>query len=517
MPMKRVLPVLLALLLCLAADGAKAAPAKDFRVRGFHLDLKVQTMTPEALKAFARDLSAMGVNAILMEWEATFPFDRHAVISNRHAYTPAEVREFIAYCSRLGLDVIPLQQTFGHVEYILQHDRYAPLRENFRSEFSQVCPLDPASERIFKDIVEEVAAVHPSPYFHIGCDETFLLGLCPKCSAYVKEHGKSRLFVEYVAKMCKAVTELGKRPILWADIITKYPEAVDLLPKDAILMDWNYGWDIKHFGDIDKLYASGLEIWGAPALRSDPDTHYLITWNTHFDNQRDYIPYCREAGYQGIVMTSWSASGLYGLFFENKNEVAQIDAVRQVYPNNGFRLLLAMYAEAVRQSEPIDPHGFTVGYAQKRFGLSRQEGERLWAILSEPPVRFKFGKPMGRGNTVESALETAARNCETLRRMKPRRNAREFEHFRLQADLRMQYLEFKAVDSAFNAPDFDRSRAPGLLAQLEERVLSQTPELDRRFAELHGDFLKPAEIDYQNRMRSRKMEHTHRTLKALVQ
>lgn len=43
---KRLLPALLALLFCLAAGGAKAAPAKDFRVKGFHIDMKVQTMTP---------------------------------------------------------------------------------------------------------------------------------------------------------------------------------------------------------------------------------------------------------------------------------------------------------------------------------------------------------------------------------------------------------------------------------------------------------------------------------------
>lgn len=38
-----------------------------------------------------------------------------------------------------------------------------------------------------------------------------------------------------------------------------------------------------------------------------------------------------------MVMTSWSTSGLYGFFFEPKNEVTAMDPVRTVYPMAGFR------------------------------------------------------------------------------------------------------------------------------------------------------------------------------------
>ncbi|MFR6033300.1 MAG: hypothetical protein ACLUKN_09085 [Bacilli bacterium] len=32
----------------------------------------------------------------------------------------------------MGIDVIPLQNCFGHCEYILRHDRYINLREDRR-------------------------------------------------------------------------------------------------------------------------------------------------------------------------------------------------------------------------------------------------------------------------------------------------------------------------------------------------------------------------------------------------
>jgi hypothetical protein len=507
--------------LAMAITGVMAAETSlrgngGFGVRGFHIDLKAQTMEMLALREMAKELSEMGINALLMEWEAAFPFDDNATICNPYSYTPKEIAGFIDYCSELGVDVIPLQQCFGHIEYILRHQRYANLRENNSPEISQLCPLNPLTAEVFTGIIAEVAAAHPSEYFHIGGDETFLLGQCPECRRFAEEHGKSRLFVDYVVKMCEAVTALGKRPILWADIIIKYPDAVDRLPENTILMDWNYGWDIKHFGDIDKIYASGLEIWSAPALRSDPDTQYFVNWKTHFDNQRDFIPYSREAGYKGIVMTSWSASGLYGIFYEAKNEVSIIDAVRNGYPNSGFRILLAAYAESSRRTEPLNPGEFIARYGRERFGLPTSDAETFRDILYSRQVRIRYGQAGGGRLSLEEVLAQTRRQRDALYVMTPSENGREFEHFRLMWDIRLQYLEFKIIDAIYNSPDFNRGMAAGLLARLESDVMSRTAGLDARYISLNGEFLKPGEPQFQNSLRVRKIDEMYHALKALL-
>ena len=142
------------------------AKAHEFPVRGFHIDFRTQVMTLDAMKDFATELSGFGINTIVMEWEATFPFDRHAVISNPLSFSKEDVTEFITHCAGLGIDVIPLQQCFGHVEYILRHDRYNKLKETWQQEISQICPLKPAAAELFADIFAEVASLHPSEYFH---------------------------------------------------------------------------------------------------------------------------------------------------------------------------------------------------------------------------------------------------------------------------------------------------------------------------------------------------------------
>src|SRR5436309_1935428 len=120
--MKKLIP---ALLLIFSLNAAIAQQAKSpFSVRGFHLDLRIQVMTMPALKAFALKLSRNGMNTLVMEWEGTYPFEKHPLIPNRYAYSKQEIKSFIRYCDSLGIDVIPLQQSFGHVEYILRHQRY---------------------------------------------------------------------------------------------------------------------------------------------------------------------------------------------------------------------------------------------------------------------------------------------------------------------------------------------------------------------------------------------------------
>ena len=57
-------------------------------------------MPMPALKAFAKKLSGYGINTLIMEWEGTYPFEKHPLIPNRYAYTKAEIVDFIKYCNR---------------------------------------------------------------------------------------------------------------------------------------------------------------------------------------------------------------------------------------------------------------------------------------------------------------------------------------------------------------------------------------------------------------------------------
>ena len=476
---------------------------EEFPIRGFHIDLRIQRMTMPALKNFAKELSDFGINTIIMEWEASFPYSMHATISNKYAYTRKQVKDFISYCDNLGIDVIPLQQCFGHVEYILQHSRYKNLRES-EKDISQVCPLEvEGDKKLFTDLFKDMISLHKSKYIHIGGDETRLLGHCPKCSAKVAAEGKSKLFADYLAMICKIVTDEGKIPVVWADIVLKYPEIIDQLPKETIFVDWNYGWDINHFGNIGKLLKKGSNFWGAPAIRSHPDNWYTTDWEKHFNNQRDFIPYARESGYNGIVMTSWSTSGVYGFTWDTNNEVIDMHAIRNVYPLSGFRILIAAYSQSLKQTSPINPESFVIQYAQNRFGFTNPEGEKLWTILTTSPQIIKLGDKddVSILDTVQQEVKEAQ---ELMCSLKPKLHQHEFEHLRLMIDLRLFYLNFKKVESVYESDQYNRKTAKEILPELK-KLVKKSKELNERFAFLNKGFLYPEEIEEQNNIRNKKL------------
>lgn len=479
--------------------NAQSHFSEDFQVKGFHLDLRIQVMTAQALKDFAKELSDLGINTLVVEWEASYPYQKHAVISNHLAYTRNEIKSFIEYCNSLNIEVIPLQQCFGHVEYILRNQRYSKLRED-RKEISQVCPMEvEADSLLFSDLFADIASSHTSKYIHIGGDETYLLGKCDKCQQKVEKLGKSKLFVDYMKMMCNIVIKQGKIPIMWADILLKHPEAVDELPKQTVFIDWNYGWKTNYFGDIKTLQKKGLVFWGSPSIRSHPDNWYVTEWEKHFNNQRDFIPYARKAGYKGIVMTSWSTTGLYGFTWDVNYDVLDMKQIRNTYPLSGFRILVTSYAQAINNKEPLDVKLFIIKYATERFGFTNIESQKFWETLTTPQELIKDGIPT-KSSSINDLLNVTENIKKILDDLSPRKNKMEFEHFRLMIDLREFYLKYQELKSTYNSPDFSRNKAIDMLPQLE-LLIKQSKKLDKRFYNLNKGFLYKTEIEQQNEFR----------------
>lgn len=476
-----------------------------FTTIGLHLDLRVQIMPLAALRRTAREVAALGYNTLVMEWEASFPFDCHAIISNEFAYTPEEVAEFIAYCGRLGLTVIPVQQCFGHVEYILRHNRYAELRED-RKDFCQLCPGKAARAlEVFGGILREIAEAHPAPYLHIGGDETYLLGRCESCQAKAAREGRSKLYVDYFKRVAAYVSELKKTPLLWADMLQRHPEAAHEMPPETIFVDWNYGWPVDRFGDPKNFERTDFRFWGAAALRSSPDNHWLTCWQRHFENLRNYIPHTKKMRFEGILLTSWSTSGGYGYQWDSERDAMEIYPTRRVYPLAGFRILLVAFARAVQSAGAFDPEAFVAEYAVERFGLTKAAGRRLWKALILGEDLAKSGENPAR------ARQLASRARSAFYQFQPSRNIREFEHLRLMADLREHHLRTAEIDHHANSELFKASQAPGLSARLEP-LLADAKKLGRRFAALNRGEIYPTEMKQENDYRFGRLKRLHTRL-----
>jgi hypothetical protein len=456
----------------------------------------------DELRSFALKLSKDGINTLIMEWEGTYPFEKHPLIPNRYAYTKEEIVSFIKYCNDLGIDVIPLQQSFGHVEYILRNDRYKDLRED-QKDFSQVCPLQTEQDKaLFTDLYTELASTHTSKYIHIGGDETYLLGHDERCRLMAAKEGKSKLYIDYIKMLCDIVIKLGKTPVLWADIAIKYPDAIKLLPKSTVFVDWNYGWDMNRFGNHQKLLESGYEIWGAPALRSSPDNYFLTQWEKHFKNIHDFVPAAAKLGYKGIVMTSWSTSGQYSPVFESENEMIDEYAIRHVYPISGFNMLIAAYAESIKSVGPLDIESFITKYCKEQYGFNAEQSARFWKALKTTPYEIIAGKVASPAPlTVRQLLDSAQIAMKILYDLHPSKNKEEFEHYRLMAAIRAHYLEFQDILQRINSASFTIGEMPGILQELKNMMVNEEA-LNLHFDELNKNYLNPSELKQENDLRN---------------
>lgn len=482
----------------------------DFYVRGFHLDLRIQVMKMPALKQFAKKMSENGINTLVMEWEGAYPYEKHTVISNRYAYTRSEVISFVDYCDSLGIDVVPLQQSFGHVEYILKNYRYKDLRED-QKDYSQVNPTkEDLCKALFTDLYQDMISTHRSPYIHIGGDETYLLGHSKESKEKADRVGMGRLYGDYIKMLCELVIALGKRPIVWADIALKYPDALQSLPKETIFVDWNYGWELDRFGDHGKLMESGFEIWGSPAIRSHPDNYFLADWGKHLDNIKNFIPQARGLGYKGIVMTSWSTSGIYSPIAESHSDFIDLHAVRRVYPISGFNMLIEAFFEGMKEVEAFNPDDFVVRYAMDRYGLGQQDAKLFWHALKLAPYEVNQGKVSKGGVSIEQLADSALFSFEMLKSIEVKKNKEEFGHYILMSNMRYNYLVCIGVESAMNSSAYALGHADALQQKLKSLNIS---EVDQQFYRLNSQLLYESELEKENALRNHRYYDLLATLK----
>jgi hypothetical protein len=298
---------------------------------------------------------------------------------------------------------------------------------------------------------------------------------------------------------------MGKKPVLWADIALKYPEAINLLPKGTVLVDWNYGWRMNNFGDHQKLTESGYEIWGAPALRSHPDNYFLTQWEKHFNNIRNFVPASRNLGYKGIVMTSWSTSGAYSSVWETDENPVDLYAIRHVYPISGFNILLAAYAQSIKSVERLDINAFITDYCKKQYGFSQKQSAAFWQALKTAPYQVMQGEVISpKPITIKQLLDSTLQAAKTLYALKPAKNLPEFEQYRLMTDIRVHYLRYEEIEKEVNSPSFNSKRVLPILAKLKE-LMTTGDQLDKRFIALNKDYLYPAELAQENELRNAKV------------
>lgn len=212
----------------------------------FHIDMNLANFRGDYLKQYARRLAELGYNAILWEVENKIEWETVPECVAPEAFSKKEFRDILDAFAKEGLQPIPLLQTLGHAEYVLNQPAWQHLSETDENH-SQYCPLHPDVTPLLKRWIDEYLDLFGAvETFHIGADECRVLGSCPKCSAFVRDHSHAELYARHIVPLLEYVRSRGPRPALWSDMILSHPEMTDCIPRDALIFDWDYYPSLEH-------------------------------------------------------------------------------------------------------------------------------------------------------------------------------------------------------------------------------------------------------------------------------
>ena len=208
---------------------------------GIHLDQKGVAFKPEYIPRLLADLAGQGINTVLIEYEDTFPFHGIDIAWDRKTlWSENTLRLFRTEALRNKIEIIPLQQCLGHLEYIFRWDACRAFAEDRRYP-GTLCLSNPRGKRLLFDMLVQIMAGHPeSRYVHLGLDEAHGLATCPKCR---RLGGVLDVFVAYLHELCDIVESFGKTPLMWSDMLEDHfsAEPLESIKKRVILAPWDYG------------------------------------------------------------------------------------------------------------------------------------------------------------------------------------------------------------------------------------------------------------------------------------
>lgn len=371
----------------------------DFTNRGVMLDIsrdKVPTM--DTIFDLVDLLASWKVNQLQLYTEHTFAYQQHPEVwAGASPFTGDEILKLDLFCRERYIELVPNQNSFGHLERWLKHPRYRPLAEapdgfdfpwgHHDGPFS-LCPLDPGSIDLISSLCDELLPNFSSRQFNVGCDETFDLGQ-GRSKLECEQRGNGPVYLDFLLKIYQQVTKRGFRMQFWGDIIMAHPELVEDLPKDVIALEWGYDADHPFDDHGEKFAHAGLPFYVCPGTS---------TWNSIAGRTDNCLLNLANAAQNGIkygangyLITDWGDNGHWQALPVSYLGLAAGAAYAWSFQTNQSLDI----CEVLNRYAFLDPSGNTgklaydLGNVYHAMGLEPDNGSALFYILQMPIHTWK--------------------------------------------------------------------------------------------------------------------------------
>lgn len=277
-----------------------------------------QSPTLEHLHRICQLTLDSGYDALGLYLEHRFAYPSAPWAAGRDALTP----EMVGALRKAfpTLQIVPFINLLGHFEGFIYSEGGQKYREGLFKGM-QACPSNPDFVSFCENLIDDTLAAFDSPIIHIGGDETQQLNEDAACRARSGEwltqnpagDPKAWLFGEHFGALARRVIDAGRRPAIWADMLAAHHEAIEYLPKETLLFDWQY---FSGLGEsATRLSERGFEIVGCPSIQT-----YNATWchlKESGENIRQVHADVVRFRYYGTCVTTWELAlmGAYDSIF----------------------------------------------------------------------------------------------------------------------------------------------------------------------------------------------------------
>lgn len=294
------------------------------RYRGLHDDLSrgpVDTLAFQ--KKLIRTLAEYKVNVYSPYFENTQQYASNPLAAPPDgSISASDARELVAYAAQYHIMIVPEQEAIGHVRKMLTWETYADVAETPHG--AVIAPGQPGSLPLIDAMFKELAALYPSPFLHIGGDETIDLGI-GRTRATVDAQGLAPVYIDYLQRIVTSLEPLHRKILFWGDVAQSDPELLKAIPRSIksqmIAVAWGYTPKPRGFLPELKPYTeAGIPVWVAPSINN-----YRQVWPNQQLALEDIQQFTRDGqryGANGQLDTLWNDDGeslanmnWYGILF----------------------------------------------------------------------------------------------------------------------------------------------------------------------------------------------------------
>lgn len=341
----------------------------SFAYRGFMMDMS-HTQLPkiEEIKQQIDFLSRWKANQYFFYSEASIELEGYPLLMANARYTKEQVKKVIEYAKVRHIDVIPNLELYGHLHDLFRLEHYSDMAViPHGGEFK---PNDPRIKPLIEDWVTQISQLFPSPFFHIGFDETWLIEL----EAQKLNRPPEELYLQMLKQTTDIVEKQGKRPLVWADMLQKFPSIIPKISQKIIAVPWHYSplTENKYEQLLSPFTKAGIEMIVQSALMN---YNWVVpAFELSFQNTDLLINAGKKYNAIGFINSGWT------------DDTQTI--MRMGYPD------LAYGSVASWQSEPIDRDNFFNRYAHAQYPpvLADQVEKALKSLMNaESLIRKSVG------------------------------------------------------------------------------------------------------------------------------